>query len=1191
MIPDKYLLFFGLLGLCCIGACISDYDSASRHAHETAQVDWRKMDGPDRFMKYHQMIRTRYNADAPDYESGDILTAFRQAKKQKRVKRSAPLPWVERGPGNVGGRTRGLWVDPADLTKKTVFAGSAGGGIWKTEDGNSWRNLTTDLPNLSTTTIAGSLDNPQVLYAGTGEGFGAARNIVGSGMWKSEDGGESWEQISSTANRDDISIVYRIIVNPNDANEMLFSTLIHPRAPLGDSISAIMKSTDGGSQIRATYVSDRAIQQLVADPSDFNRIYGVINGRGVVRSLDRGESWQSLMEVDSFRRLELAVSPTNPDFLYLTGELRVPTIINGPEPNGSRLLMSPDGGEQWYNVHYQGEFRGFGDWLGGQGWYNNSVAVHPFDEQTIYVGGAGPILKISLATFDSLRSRYLANMVPLTDGYGEYRQNGFAGASSKGVHVDHHNLLLVPINAETETFYFYNANDGGVALSYDGGETFIQTGDTFKEECADPGCSNVRTFKTSDGYNTGQFYGIDKANGVDRYVGGTQDNGSWLSIEDPDVGDKWIQAPGGDGFEAIWHYDDLNKVIETAQFNTMFRTDDGGESWRRLDPPGSGPFLTRLAGSKQEPNLIFAVTDQALIRSTDFGNNWEVIEMPETWRSSGLPTPTRISLATPNIVWSGSDLRAGSTTTVSQDAGKTFSPISTYGQADLGVMTNIATHPNDDSTAYFLFSQANGPKVIRTTDLGKSLEDISGFRSNQADSDNGYPDVATYCLLVMPYDYNILWAGTEIGLFESTNGGTSWQFTDNGLPPASIWDMKVVNDEIVIGTHGRGVWTVSLPELEGYEPKPVSFLSPEADVNEYALGGLVQGEYELRTPYDSTTVTFTYVVEGDTIKSKILLDANEAADVRSIATRLSPLPNEEIVDVSIAIRSYQNGVALIQRISTYAFAVQDEVALNYLNDFDEGVRDFARLDFFISRPANFGTRSLNSPHPYNGLSEYAAVFQRPILVGLGTSEVSFNEIVLVEPGDSEPFLSSDFYDYCVIEATNDRGNKWHAIEGYDSRAEVRWLNAYEANPNMANEQLQIPRNFDLRDFFADGDTVFLRFRLVSDPFVEGWGWQIDDFQVGNMAVDVENFDDDPGFQVVMLENPGSDLLRLRLRSEDPSTVRFSLYNLQGQMLQQQDLQVMGEYLHTMETATYAPGIYLLRVNKGAGQQIYHWVKQ
>ncbi len=1151
---------------------------------------WQKMDGPERFMTYHRLIRTRSGMSKPAYKSGDVFTAFTHARGQRRTKRAASLPWIERGPGNVGGRTRGLWVDPSDPDRKTIFVGSAGGGIWKTEDGLTWRNLTPHLPNLATTTIAGSAAAPQVLYAGTGEGFGAARNIVGSGLWKSTDAGESWSRIEATAQRDDIAVVYRVIANPADADEFLFSTLIHPRAPLEDSISSIMKSVDGGLHVRSTYVSDRAIQQLVADPTDFNIIYAVINGEGVLKSQDRGDTWTPILEVDSFRRMEMAVSPTHPDFLYLSAELRSPNLDNTGSSSASRLLTSSDGGSTWMNVQREDASQGFGDWFGGQGWYNNCIAVHPYDSNQIYVGGAGAILQITVERFDTSGRRYIADMQPVTDGYGTYRQSEFAGASSKGVHVDHHNIQLVPIDKINQAFYFYDANDGGVALSFDGGATFIQTGDSFKEECIDPGCTNMRTFKTLDGYNTAQFYGVDKANGMDRYVGGTQDNGSWISMVDPEASSKWIQAPGGDGFETVWHYNDLNKIIETAQFNTMFRSDDGGVTWRQLQTPGLGPFLTRLAGSKQEPNLIFAVTTQGLIKSIDFGESWKVIEMPEQWQSGGLPTPTRISLATPNVVWSGASLSAESSMTVSQDGGNSFSPISPYLTAELGIMTNVATHPLDDSTAYFLFSQANGPKIIRTEDLGQTLEDISGFGGNQNDSDNGYPDVATYCLLVMPYDDQILWAGTEIGLFESTDRGLSWQYSDNGLPPASIWEMKIVNDQVIVATHGRGIWSVSLPELDGYEPPAVTFLSPELATNDYALDGMVWGAYNLRTAYDSTVIQFIYLYEGDTITITERFGENEAPKVDARVTMLSPLPAQEIVEVDVVMKSYQQGVPLMHLTSLYAFSVQDEVASDYFNDFEAGQHDFATLNTFYSSPVNFSDRSLNTPHPYQGLSEYAAIFQKPIVVGPGTSDVSFNEIVLVEPGDSEPFPSSDFYDYCVIEATADRGASWQVIAGYDSRAESIWASAYKESPNTATPALRLQRTFDLQDFFDEGDTTFVRFRLVSDPFVEGWGWQLDEFQVGTMAVGIDDLDKARDLGVQIHGNPSGQDLLLWLHPTYPVEVILTLLNLSGQKLSSEKIHLHEARYHSVRTGNLSSGVYMLHVQAEGQQQTLRWVK-
>ncbi len=121
-----------------------------------------------------------------------------------------------------------------------------------------------------------------------------------------------------------------------------------------------------------------------------------------------------------------------------------------------------------------------------------------------------------------------------------------------------------------------------------------------------------------------------------------------------------------------------------------------------------------------------------------------------------------------------------------------------------------------------LFSAYGQPKILRTTDLGQTWQDLSGFADSPGgESTNGFPDVAVYDLLVMPHDPDVLWAGTEIGLFESTDGGENWEYADNGLPAVSVWQMKLVDDQVILATHGRGIWTLDLPRLlagEGYGP-------------------------------------------------------------------------------------------------------------------------------------------------------------------------------------------------------------------------------------------------------------------------------------------------------------------------------------------------------------------------------------
>ena len=1137
--------------------------------------DWREMSGPEKFMAYHQAIRTKSGASAPDYPVSYQHIAFKSAKSaiDKRKQRAVQLPWVERGPANVGGRTRGIWVDPSDPTYQTLFAGSAGGGVWKTSDGGyTWENLTQELPNLATATIAGSRANPDVIYIGTGEGFGTSRNILGSGLWKSTDKGETWTQLTATINTDSIAAIYRIIANPNNEDELLFSVLSNPRLPEGDLHSDIFYSDDGGETFTSTFPNNDAVQQLVADPHDFTTIYGTAFNKGILKSIDSGKTWKYVHLTSKYNRMEMAVSPSNTNYLYFSGQ--------GSATGSFGLVCSPDGGESWMDVLPKDDNNDFGNVYNGQGWYNNTIAVHPFDSNVVYVGGAGPILQITVEGVDSTGKNFIASMEPVTDGYATYRAN-YPQARTKGVHVDHHNIILIPDPQDDDNFFFFNANDGGVAISRDGGRTFMQTGNGSNMECLDGSCDSIITYQSSTGYNTAQFYGVDKANGQSRYVAGTQDNGSWVSGSDPTESSIWNAAPSGDGFEAAWHYWNNDWIIETSQFNNVFRSDNGGVSWRNISPPGQGPFLSRIASSKQDPDLIFAVTSTGVARSTNFGDDWEVITMPSGWTFEGSGVPIRISLANPNIVWTGSGLsKGGSGMTVSTNGGKTFREISgNLTEWAPGLITNLTTHPQEDSTVYFLFSQAKGPKIIRSRDLGQTFEDLTQFSLRNNASNNGFPDVATYSFLVMPYDTSILWAGTEIGLFESTDAGASWQYADNGLPPAAIWDMRIVNNEVVLATHGRGIWTVSLPELEGYEPKVLPFAQPRVEADEYAFGGQVYGKYTLRSASDSSIVRLTYEIDGEKFTHELVIESNIEPLTEAFDMLLAPLPEEEIIEVDIAVIAYQNGDSLVDESTLFTFSVDENPTSDYFNDFDGSDRDFARLDWEIVTAGGFDNAALQTIHPYRGLSEYTTIFQKPINILTQGTTVSFDEIVLVEPGETFSFPSVDYFDFCIIEATRDRGLTWDTITAYDSRANSAWLTAYEEDENFATENLEINRIFDLNDFYDAGDEVFLRFRLISDPFVEGWGWSIDDFTIGDGTVNTHLIDD-PEFIVKILGNPVGDLLRVSIADPSPSQVSLKIISTTGTLMQWERGHSGAEWIREIPVENLTAGTYYLLIEKG-----------
>lgn len=966
--------FVFLVLLICLPGC----EQATPIDKELKQTDVKEYKiGPARFLQAHELIRTRVGKTQPDYQTGDVVKEYNKALNRTTKSAASNLGWIERGPGNVGGRTRGLVVDPSDPTAQTWFAASVGGGIWHTDDaGQNWKLLTNNLTSLSTSTIAMSPANPEVLYVGTGEGFGNIDGIIGTGMWKSLDKGKTWEVLENTI-QDDFSYVTRIIVNPDDENELYASTI---NSRIQGRRTFIFKSVDGGETWSSVYTnSGTRIQQLVASPDDFNVIYGTVNSRSVIRTNDGGENWEEVWQVqDDERRIEMAISPNDAGIIYLSCEL----------DEGSRLYSTSD----TFRTVTPSIFKGVQpNWLANQGWYDNTIAVHPYNSNKVWVAGQSSIMELTASdsiglvkeldeyrnettfiegiedgpfteeagglaidlfqglpvnvefdesdlidvvirmgfgqnsmahlidvdianfefsynsmievpfqawditnnrqiglsvadvngdgewTFEEFtsgeplhdvvmtnnfdytegpnprietdnpfykaqyyyfmsrsedytgpkddlpigtiifetieREGRISEFVPITDGY--YTYDDVAPVGPKGVHVDHHNIIMIPRDSVSESFYVLNANDGGVAFSDDNGDSFFQTGDAF----------NDGTIETSKGYNTSQFYGVDKKNGENRFVAGSQDNGSWVSPADPDSSSTWVDAPSGDGFEAAWHYRNTDLILETSQFNRLYKSYDEGLSWDRVDLPDSdGPFITRLASSQLNPDLVFMVSDKGVLRSDDFAENWEIISMPNAWVfGSSWGSPITISLADPAVVWTGSGITASSRVAYSTDGGLSFDVSSNYSGAELGTVTGITTHPHDPETAYVLFSQKDGPKILKTTDLGQNWEDISGFVvDNNPQSINGFPNVAVYSLLVMPWNGNMIWAGTEIGIFESLDGGETWAYADNGLPPLSVWQMKIVNDEIVIASHGRGIWTLNTAVFEGVSVKDVA---------------------------------------------------------------------------------------------------------------------------------------------------------------------------------------------------------------------------------------------------------------------------------------------------------------------------------------------------------------------------------
>ena len=973
---------------------------------------------------------------------GETVPAYKPGYRTRELERAialapqsvAVLPWTERGPGNVTGRVRGLVVDPIDPTGDTWFIGSVGGGIWKTTNaGGDWIEVAPYLPNFAVSTIAMSASNNNIMFAGTGESMFSVDVINGDGMLKSTDRGATWFRLMSTVGNDNFNNIARIIIDPTNPDIVLATTTSGRYKQNTVNSSSIMKSTNGGTSWTEVYRQSiigtsgrvKKVLQIIETPGNFNVQFGSIDEKGVIKSTDAGNTWfpSSSGIDDTTGRIELAISPSNPNRIY-----------GAAEGSGvSILFYSTDAGSSWIRTS-----GGNTSWLSSQGWYDNTIVVHPTDENVVYVGGVSLYRMVVSGTTKTSTT-----------------------IASGPVHVDHHNLMIIPRTGGG--FRILNSNDGGVGLSSD---------------------SSAGWSKPTDGLNTTQFYGVDKKPGASAYIGGMQDNGTWRSPENSTASSQWVSQIGGDGYEASWHFNDPLRIIGGSQYNGIRRSTNGGLSWATattgLTNTGSGtaPFITKIAKTNMEPDLLFAVGASGVFRSTNFGANWALTAIPAgDWGSISSFHDVRISRANPDIVWGGARMDALGKIHVSTDRGVSFQQTPMYSVTTMGGISGLATHPIEDSTAYVLFSFAQKPKILRTRNLGQTWEDITGYGPNPISS-NGFPDVALYDLIVFPHTPDTIWVGTEIGLVESTNDGVDWHYANNGFPAASIWMITHVEEEVVVGTHGRGIWSVTVPGMSAGQ----TFAPLVKSLTQGPSGALSIG-IGLRSLYDSTVVTVNNVRHA-------YLGPN--ATPRDTVVQW---PVTQAGAVPVYVTSYKSGTPYPSVTSTANVVIIAPPQASYTSTFNAGSTDFTGNGFQINTQAGFTDNAIHSIHPYTNNQNYVYTLTVPIVVAASNAFIAYDDIAIVEPGEpGSVFGDETFYDYVVVEGSTD-GSTWIPVaDGYDARYDSVWLAAYNAN-TPGNSTMFRHHEINLLDHFSPGQNILVRFRLFSDPSVNRWGWAVDNLEI------------------------------------------------------------------------------------------------
>ncbi|WP_375560533.1 T9SS type A sorting domain-containing protein [Bernardetia sp. OM2101] len=395
------------------------------------------------------------------------------------------------------------------------------------------------------------------------------------------------------------------------------------------------------------------------------------------------------------------------------------------------------------------------------------------------------------------------------------------------LHVDHHMLAFAGDR-------LLSVNDGGLGYSDDLGGSW--------EEVDDKGTNNITTT---------QFYRVDRHPTDNIYVAGAQDNGSLISNQsNPTAAGDYREVLGGDGMECVWHATNPDLVLVSYTNNDIARSTNGGQSFTRSSnginetSDTNAPFVTRLGYSLLAPDVVFAVGASGVFKSTNFGQRWNRKAISnELWNYSGSATNVYPSLADPDIVWAGGGMSADRTMFLSTNGGDTFTALPN--PIDIGVMSGFATDPEDPNTAYMLFGQGGVGKVWRTTDLGQTWREISGYGLGTT-SRTGFPDVVPFSMVVWG---DTLFVGTEIGLFASYDNGTAWEIVPE-FPSVAVFSLVVKEEDgqLVLGTHGRGAWssdmgiTYNRDGDGGGEPTP---------------GSLTVSTTSVTTSEDGTTATFT----------------------------------------------------------------------------------------------------------------------------------------------------------------------------------------------------------------------------------------------------------------------------------------------------------------------------------------------
>jgi photosystem II stability/assembly factor-like uncharacterized protein len=693
------------------------------------------------------------------------------------------LEFREIGPAVMGGRIDDFGV--VESNPNIVYVGTASGGVWKTtNNGTTWEPVF-DKESVSTIgDIAIAPSDPAVVWVGTGEPNNRQSSSWGDGIYKSLDAGKTWQKMGLTATHH----IGRIVIHPRNPEVVYAAALGHLWGPNPER--GVYKTTDGGKTWNQVLKinDDTGVSDIAMDPESPDTLYAAayerrrtpfgFNGGGpdsaIYKTVDGGATWKKLVKGLPYEnggdtgRIGLDIYRKDPNIVY---------AIVQHEKGGT--YRSEDKGETWKKM---------GDTNPRPSYYSQ-IRIDPNNDLRIWELGAQMF-------------------------YSEDGGKTFSTQRVKGIHGDFHAMWIDPADSN----HVITGSDGGIHWSYDNGRTwdFINT------------------------IAIGQFYevGLDNERPY-KICGGLQDNGSWCGpsmslTRDGIINSDWTLMPGGDGFYARIDYAEPWIVYTESQDGHLSRRDEHTSQQREIMPEAKAgephyrfQWNSPVEVSAHDHKTIY-YGGNYLFKSTDRGDSWTRLggdlttgvdrnklqifgktpDKSTLSRHDGVeeyPTITTLSESplTPNVLWVGTD---DGNVQVSRDGGKTWKNVALRvpGVPKGTYVTRVVASKYAEGAAFVTFDGH------RTDDYNVYLFQTSDYGETWKSIRNGIPDSAGSVHVVRehPRSANLLFAGTEFGLWVSWDHGANWTALKNNFPTVPVDDIEIQaqQNDLVLATHGRSIW-------------------------------------------------------------------------------------------------------------------------------------------------------------------------------------------------------------------------------------------------------------------------------------------------------------------------------------------------------------------------------------------------